>query len=170
MEICVKAQSDNPGPRSLLREKERLLAAPQREASIALELHRLGASLRDAAEFMPALECFQQALAILEETVGPFNPGLAAVVNDVGTALWDLGRPEDARECYERALTLLGQQSSPSPLQLAIFRFNLGEALAAVGRREDARGQLIEARTYFQAEFGSAHWRTQAAQRILDAN
>jgi len=59
----------------------------------------------------PAIDCYQQALAIAREIGDRSNEGNQ--LGNLGLAHWQLGQVEPARECLEQALVIFEEIKSP---------------------------------------------------------
>ena len=81
------------------------------------------AFLSDLGQYLEAISCVEQALAL--------NPQLAPAWNNKGRALRELGRHEEALPCYDRAISFDPNHVTPW--------MNKGNCLRALGRKEEAR-------------------------------
>jgi len=75
---------------------------------------------------------------VMERTLGPESPEVAASLNNLGRTLRETGRLEKAETLYRRALTIAENACGEKHPQVAICLNNLAGLLRAMGRLADA--------------------------------
>lgn len=88
-----------------------------------------------------AVGLYKQALSIREEALGPSDPLVANVLNDLGWNYYEMGRYEQAEPVLVRALEIY-EGSNDAPREAAMPPLNLAELYQALGRYADAEGMF----------------------------
>jgi serine/threonine protein kinase/tetratricopeptide (TPR) repeat protein len=105
---------------------------------------KIGRMLSARADHATAIGHFREALATLQEALGPRHPALADVLEELAEAQRGAGEIEDALATLNRALEVREPVARP---------IDQGRALVRIAEIEAAAGKLTEAREHFgQAE------------------
>jgi len=99
----------------------------------------------------------QEALPLLERSLGPQHPELGGVLNNLGSVQSYQGRRAEALATFERGLSLREHSLGEAHPQTAGLRLNYGGQLSQVGRHSEAVAQLERARADLLASLGPAH-------------
>ncbi len=99
----------------------------------------------------------QEALPLLERSLGPQHPELGGVLNNLGNVQSYQGRRAEALATFERGLSLRERSLGEAHPQTAGLRLNYGGQLSQVGRHGEAVAQLERARSDLLASLGPAH-------------
>jgi tetratricopeptide (TPR) repeat protein len=94
---------------------------------------------------------------VMERTLGPESPEVAASLNNLGRSLRETGRLEKAEALYRRALTIAENACGESHPQVAICLNNLAGLLRAMGRLADAEPLLRRALEIDETNYGRDH-------------
>jgi tetratricopeptide (TPR) repeat protein len=106
------------------------------------------------ADFAGSLSAYQQALAIMEPTLGAGHVDVGLVRSNIGETLLALDRPEQARAAFEQALAVLRAGWGPDHAELALPLKGLGLAELALDRPAAAAEHLEQALRLRDAETG----------------
>ncbi|HWB05539.1 MAG TPA: tetratricopeptide repeat protein [Verrucomicrobiales bacterium] len=96
-------------------------------------------------------------LRVMERTLGPNSPEVAASLNNLGRLLRETGRLEKAEFLYRRALTIAENACGEHHPQVAICLNNLAGLLRSLGRPADAEPLLRRALEIDEANYGRNH-------------
>ena len=124
------------------------------EATAAL-LRRVGAYLKERAEFAQATAALQRAFAIDEAVLGPDSSEVATELCLLGDIMEELGDFSKARACCERALTIDEAIGGPNHAAVGRDLASLGSVLFDLGDLPGARTQLERALAVAERAFGS---------------
>lgn len=80
-----------------------------------------------------AMPLFEKAESIYRSVLGPSDPQMGALYNNMGLALIDLGRFDDASMAFAKALNIM-EKADQGELECAITYLNMADALVASGR------------------------------------
>jgi serine/threonine-protein kinase len=111
-----------------------------------------------------ALVDFREALAIRERILGPDNPDVAAVLNNIGNALRELGQRDEARATYLRARAIWQAAWGPESPALAMAASGLGELALDAGDHAEAIAEFRTMLAIRQAKRPAGHSDISAAQ------
>jgi len=148
-------------------------AADQRAAThenvfLGLALDAEGDVAWRRSQFERARAQTAAALPLLERTLDPQHPALAAARVHAGAAQWSAGAPDGERQ-IRAGLAVLERRYPDGHPDLASAWLTLGTLLAQSGRTLDARPLMEKAAAWRQAHYGSSDPRTAAAEAALRA-
>ena len=132
-------------------------AAEKVAADEVLHLNEEAVRLYRAGEFAQAEPLLQRALAIVERTVGPAHPEVAAALNNLAVVLKAMGDYAAARPLYERALAIDEAAYGPNHPEVATDLNNLAGLLKAMGDYAAARSLYERAVTILEQTLGPSH-------------
>jgi tetratricopeptide (TPR) repeat protein/predicted Ser/Thr protein kinase len=126
------------------------LREAQRLTTLAI-LHELTAELDEA------LQLHEQALALLEQALGPEHPEIAPILNNLGNVRFAKGEFEAAKRQYERAAALRELALGPNHPEVAASLANIGNVHAMTGEFELARQFYERSRVIVENALGPEH-------------
>jgi tetratricopeptide (TPR) repeat protein len=113
--------------------------------------------LDELGEHNEAEPLLRSILRVMERTLGPESPEVAASLNNLGRLLRETGRMEKAEALYRRALTIAENACGERHPQVAICLNNLAGLLRASGRPADAEHLLRRALEIDELNYGRDH-------------
>ena len=78
-------------------------------------IYSLATYYRDRKAYDKAVNQYQRALSIKEDSVGPTHPDVAVILQQYAQVLKEAGRSEEATPLLARAQFILQESPSPSP-------------------------------------------------------
>jgi tetratricopeptide (TPR) repeat protein len=134
------------------------VGADARGDESAASLHNeLGYVLQDLKDLTGARTCYERALAIYEQVLGPTHPDTAQSLNNLGALLTEQGDLTGARVYYERALAICVHALGHAHPFTAITLNNLGNLLKTQGDLAGARPYFEQALAIHEQVLGSRH-------------
>jgi tetratricopeptide (TPR) repeat protein len=109
---------------------------PTNETSLLCD--RAGLYLRTTGRSMEALPLHERALSIAETTDGPYDPKVAARLNNLALALNSLGRADEALLHLKRALSIRESFHGQDAPETAVILTNLAGVICGQGHYADA--------------------------------
>lgn len=116
----------------------------------------LAAVLEESDRAEAALPLAQRALAIEERELGPRDPRVLGILNNLATLFQRVGRIDEAEKAYRRSLELKRETLPPNHPNLALTLVNLGNLLA-YHKTEEAAALFQEARAIEEQVLGPDH-------------
>ncbi|MDY7229507.1 serine/threonine-protein kinase [Hyalangium rubrum] len=148
------------------RHQEALMMEPVVEATVAVVdddvtragfLLNLGSVFQGMGRYEQAREKFEQALALLEKSLGSEHLSLAEAHNNLGNAFKFLGRDLDAKQHHERTLALREKLLGAEHPAVALSINNLGNVFIGMGQFEEAGVQYERALALLEKTLGPDH-------------
>ena len=96
-------------------------------------MRSIGAELRDKQKFKEALECYEESVKILKETVGEKDLEYADALEGMGLVLVRMRRREEAKELGERSLGIIEQFVGRRHPRYADSLDEVGKGLREIG-------------------------------------
>jgi len=127
----------------LVRALEILTPAHSQGRRTAQVLNNLGIVLQEQGRVDETEGRYRQALAILEESLGPEHPDIASCLNNLARALKIQARFDEAEPLYRRALTIRERVLGPDHPELAISLNNLANLQMNRNEFEQAESLLM---------------------------
>ena len=162
--LCRTGRGVEPRTRTLAERAVAMRRADPRgdEAGLAASLANLGVIQSAAAEFRPAQDNLEQALALRVKTAGPGAVVVAVVKERLGALLANAGNSARAKQLLAESVTALERDPQANGAELAASLTTLGGFLTNrgdLGGARDALGRALEIRT---ALYGPDHPETAA--------
>ena len=110
----------------------------------ARRLDALGLALQDEGRFRDSEPVLKKAAALAEETLGPDDPEVATLLNNLAVSYKYLARYSEAGQLYQRSLAILRRKFGPNHAALATLYAHQSVVLVKAGD-VITRGQLIGA-------------------------
>jgi tetratricopeptide (TPR) repeat protein len=128
-------------------------ASPQENLKTAADLNNSGVALRLASRSVEAIEVFNQALKIAEETGD--QRLLATVLGGLGATLVDLGEFARAQPVLRRSLALFEKTAGPDSIEAGEAANNLAMVFRKNGDLAQAQAQLERALPLMEKYLGN---------------
>ena len=151
-----------PATRTLAERAAAIRRSRADDAGLASSLTNLGIVQAAAAEFRPAQESLEEALAIRLKVSGPDAPGVAVVRERLAALLANAGNAGRARELLDQSVAALDRDPAAHGADLAAALTTLGGFLTNRGDLAAARDALSRALEIRTALFGPGHPETAA--------
>ncbi len=119
--------------------------------------HHLGKQLRSTFQHDAALVAYRRALEAYRAIVGPSDPRVADVLNDLACLHTARGAYDEAIELHRQALELRTRSLGPGALAVAQSHTNLGNARCARGSCDDAVESYEAALAIYQQALSPGH-------------
>jgi tetratricopeptide (TPR) repeat protein/predicted Ser/Thr protein kinase len=120
-------------------------------------LERLGAVLRNKAEYQEALPHHMRAVELYETLLGPEHPFVGVAVMTLGNAYSQVGDFRAALNCKYRALAILENAHGPEHSDIGAIHNNIAVELDNLGDYEAALASYQRALAIFEGAFGREH-------------
>ena len=128
------------------------------QLGIRQELLESSSAVRRAVEHLSdAQKCFDRAIAINRQTLGPNHPSVANNLNNLGNVLVALCDPRRAQICFEQALQISESFYGMDHPIVATISNSLGSVLKKLGDLEGARRQYQRALEIDLVSYGARH-------------
>merc|ERR1712139_167220 len=111
-------------------------AASSSDPTVASCLQSLGGIHRAMGSLGDARKCFEEALAIREQVLGPDDPLTAATLNNLGAVLQGLSDDRGAIRCYQKSLAIQMRAYGREHPTVAATLSNLGSAHGRIGEHQ----------------------------------
>ncbi len=111
----------------------------------ALVLSNLATVHKHRGELEPAVEAYQEALAIFEKHRGPRHLSVARSLGNLAGVLYMQGKKDESLRYFERAWPILERSLGANHPELAIWLSNMGSVLSDQGKHQEALEQLQRA-------------------------
>ena len=121
----------------------------QKRVRIAKALHNIGCCLRNKKSFAAALEKFEEAVEIYQETLGPNHPESLAPLIEIGATLFDQGKYDESLSKCQELLELYRTNDIKDPR-------NSTNTLARMGDCYRKKGDAAKAHECYQKAYESA--------------
>jgi tetratricopeptide (TPR) repeat protein len=120
-------------------------------------LTRAGWYLREQAQYTQAAPLLQQALTVVERSLGSDHSDLGDILDNLACLYWAQGRYEEAEPLLRRALTINEQALPPDHPDTAITLDNLAHLYLVQGRYEEAEPLYRRALTIYEQALPPDH-------------
>ncbi|MBM3460656.1 MAG: tetratricopeptide repeat protein [Armatimonadetes bacterium] len=120
-----------------------------------------------AEKYAQALPLGQRFLPIAEQAVGPNDPRLAKILNNVARCAVRAGDPVVAEPLIRRALRVADGTPNPPPMLRPQILGTLGEVLSGLGRYREAIDAFQKAIDLMTAAVGADHETTLQTRQLL---
>ncbi|CAE6915519.1 unnamed protein product [Symbiodinium natans] len=127
------------------------------ELMLASAYQALAGSYRAAGQHGQALQCYNLCLELREAKLGPEDPQLIPVLNNLGAQAQQLLRHKEAADFYRRALSLERKSLGTEHVATATTLANLGTVFAQLSEHGEAVTCLSQAYEIQRAELGENH-------------
>jgi tetratricopeptide (TPR) repeat protein len=101
-------------------------------------LNRLAQVYHEQGQYAKAEPLYKRSLALVEKSLGPMHPDVAANLNNLATLYRDEGQLEHAEVLYRRSLAIVRKTQGPESQDVAISLNNLAELYADEGKYDEA--------------------------------
>ncbi len=155
-------RTTEPATRTLAERAVAIRHSRADDAGLAASLTNLGIVQAATAEFRPAQESLEQALALRERVSGSDAPIVAVVKERLAALLANAGNAGRARELLEQSVAALGRDPAANGADLAAALTTLGGFLTNRGDLSGARDALARALEIRTGLFGPDHPETAA--------
>lgn len=122
--------------------------------------HRLAVLYHTQHKPAGAERGYQEVLAALEETVGPKNPEVARVLNNLARLYYEQERYAEAEPLYKRSLAIVEERFGKEDPKVARRLANLAELNFASGKHAEADALYQRALAIEEKELGPKHTST----------
>ena len=156
----VRGDYDRAGP---LYERARAIwteasaSTPGRGAALAAVHSHLGPLFQELGQYSTAREHYEQALALLRETLGPDNTQVAMTENNLATLLARSGDYGEAQSRYRASLAVLEQRLGGEHPLIGTAKHNLGDLDQRMSLDDEAFELYSQAATLKEKILGPAH-------------
>jgi tetratricopeptide (TPR) repeat protein len=156
----VRGDYDRAGP---LYERARVIwtevgaSMPGRNAELAKVHSHLGPLFQELGQYSTARGHYEQALALLRETLGPEHTQVAMTENNLATLLARIGDYGEAQGLYRNSLAILERQLGGEHPLIGNSKHNLAELDQRMGRDDEAIELYREAAALKERVLGAAH-------------
>jgi CHAT domain-containing protein/tetratricopeptide (TPR) repeat protein len=151
-----------PATRKLAERAAAIRRSRADEAGLASSLTNLGIVQAAAAEFRPAQESLEEALALRQKVSGPDAPNVALVKERLAALLANVGNAGRARELLDQSVAALDRDPVAHGADLAAVLTTLGGFLTNRGDLAGARDALSRALEIRTGLYGPDHPETAA--------
>ena len=104
-----------------------------------------------------ALEYYDRALAIFEQSVGPEHPTVARILGNIAVVLVQQGQLDTALQHDHRALTIFEHALGPEHPDYALMLVNIGAILQEQGEHREARDHIHRALVIYERALDPEH-------------
>jgi tetratricopeptide (TPR) repeat protein/predicted Ser/Thr protein kinase len=141
------------------RHAETALRVVEREPGLRSTERLKNLAMVDATSgaFAEALASHEQALALIEQTLGADHPDVAASLNSLAVIRFGMGAYAEARALHERALAIRERSLGPDHPDLAGTLANLANVHLATGDDATARQLYLQALAIQERVLGPEH-------------
>ena len=146
-----------PATRTLAERAAAIRRSRADDAGLASSLTNLGIVQAAAAEFRPAQESLEEALALRQKVSGPDAPNVALVKERLAALLANVGNAGRARELLDQAVAALDRDPVAHGADLAAVLTTLGGFLTTRGDLAGARDALSRALEIRTGLYGPDH-------------
>ncbi|MDR2701176.1 MAG: CHAT domain-containing protein [Spirochaetaceae bacterium] len=119
--------------------------------------NRLGVQYYNQGNYAKAIECFLEAKAIYEKTVGKEHPDYATALNNLGLLYYSMGDYAKAESCYLEARAIWEKVFGKEHPSYAVTLNNLGGLYRSMGDYAKAESCYLEARAIVEKVLGKEH-------------
>ncbi len=144
LDIALKLTEALPGGGD---HPERVAAGARGGRKLAELLNARGLLFKALGRYTDAEQCYQKALAVLEESAEPDDAGAAEIMNNLGVVLRKNGRWEEAESLYREALDVRRRLHGDEHRDVATTMTNLAAVLKN-------RGEIGEAESLYRQALG----------------
>jgi CHAT domain-containing protein/tetratricopeptide (TPR) repeat protein len=129
---------------------------PHFDEQFAATSLNLAALYADDERYDDALRCYNQALAVVNETLGSRHPRAAIILSGIATVEFGQGNWKDAEEKFRQALAIYRERGIVSAA-VADCEFDLGNLCCRQAQYDSAEVHAQRARALYEETLGAEH-------------
>lgn len=157
-DLCRRQARYDEAEAQLQRALGLVDAASEARLQRAGVLNALGITYKDAGRFQAAEDCYQTALATIQQLLGPDDPALASLYHNLAGLAYARGHHAQAEPLARRAIQLRERALGPTHPTVAADVAVLGAILAAQGHHQPAEALFRRALASFEHRYGPDHY------------
>jgi len=132
----------------------------------AVALANLGILKQDGGDYLESIRCYERALALFEDDLGPEHGRIAWALSSLGYAKMEIGDYGEARILLEKALEMVEDPEGGGQWLLPSLLSSLGELEEKTGNHEAARFRFEQAVKIAEKLHGTDH--PTVASQLID--
>ena len=122
-----------------LLEDNTIRTEPNHARRFASILHNMGVLHMSLGDYQQAKECYERALPIQVNVLGPDHVDVARMYENMGNLHRNLGDYQQAKEYYERARSIRLNKLGPDHVDVAMTYLNMGNLHRNLGDNQQAK-------------------------------